>query len=537
MQVLHRLLLALLDEGWAPSHALAKVEEQARLIEPDGFDDLGELADRWVASQTSAELKPRLRQPDVRATLLTGRDPGTPVYLPDPATEIIVRKDATDDAVTINGTEFRPRGADRRVVLLDRDRLEAAFAESDAYAPPGRHTAKALRFGDYVDVNEPVAMVSMDDPADFRQGHKVRALSDRGFGVIPVAVPEDKAQAFRASLGAPASTQRAVRERAGELMVDARAWAEGIVGRGHSIERNYLRNADEAIRTAAREGQGIDHLRKVLRKNFGHAEGRARFVARDRMGSLNASITQHKHQRLGFQFYRWLSSDDSRVRPEHAALHGTIRAWSAPHPTEGHPGEAPNCRCVAVPVTVDEYNRERRANRAKAVAVSALGVGAAVVGMAVARRRFRAPTIPATKPAQVPRPRPEPIPLRPAARTRLTPGGMQATQELADVVRLPSGGRQVMRRSASARFKYAHQLTRRILEAERRKGIPKAKRSHYAVTFGAAEKAIRRSGSDRQLMERLARLAGDRGELQRLPQRVRVRGKARPVKRRKARRR
>lgn len=528
LRVLHDLTLGLIEDGIPPAQAVRITAEQAAEIpwEPVVLEEIGQAADRWVTQQTATELRPRLADPAVRATLTTGNSPETPLYVAEPESEVKVRRDAANESVTINGTEFRPRGLDRVVVLADRSKLEERYARSTAYKPPGRHTAKALRFGDYVDVNEPVSMLSMDDPEDFRQGYKVRALSDRGFGVVPIEVPAEERDRFQAALGAPAPTQQAVRQRAGERMVDARAWATGIIGRGRSIEREYLRGIDEAVRVGQREGQGVRTLTQAIRTRFKVAEGRARFIARDGLGTLNASITRQKHERLGFQFYRWLTSDDSRVRPEHRELHNTIRSWSTPHPTEGHPGEAPNCRCVAIPVTVDEYQRERRANRARAVAVTAVGVGAAVVGgllVGRALRRVRAPAYPSTKAPPATKPQRAPVPLRPAARG-------PAEEKLAEVIRLPTGGREVMRRNLSARFQYAHQITRKIREADRAAGRPL---SDYATTFGAANKAIRKARTDAELMERLAKLAGDRGQVVRGPaRRVKMRKGSAPVRRR-----
>lgn len=481
--------------------------------DPAEIERLGELADSWVTRRTAETLRPRLAAPDVQATMATAGDPNRPTYVALAEDETIVRRrDAIND-VTINGTTFRAGSKGSAVVLVDRDKLEERGREAEGLPAPGRHPERALRYGDYVDVNRPVRMARMADPDDFRQGWKMRALSDRGFGAIPVEVAPEAAPAIRKALGVKPSTRRAVEERAGETMVDARSWAEGIIGRGRSIERAYLGNVDEAVRVAQREGQGASRLAQTLQKKFGMAKARSRFVARDRMGSLNASITRSKHTRLGFQFYRWVTSDDSRVRPEHAALHDTIRPWASPHPTEGHPGDAPNCRCVAIPVTVDEYNRERRKNRAAAVAVGVLGVAAAIgIGLALRRGRVvpkphRVPTTPTT----TPKPQRPQIPQRPAAaakRTRVA--GVEMDQRTADIIQFPRDGAKVLRRNRIERWRYANRITNRIREAERAAGKPLSDRR---ITFGAALKAIRDAQDDADLARRLAKIAGDRGQM------------------------
>jgi len=45
-------------------------------------------------------------------------------------------------------------------------------------------------------------------------------------------------------------------------------------------------------------------------------------------------------------YYTWRTAHDERVRPSHGANEGQVFAWSAP-PATGHPGNEPNCRCVA----------------------------------------------------------------------------------------------------------------------------------------------------------------------------------------------
>ena len=47
--------------------------------------------------------------------------------------------------------------------------------------------------------------------------------------------------------------------------------------------------------------------------------------------------------------YIWRSVRDENSRSEHAKRHGEIFSWDNP-PKDGHPGEAPNCRCWAEPL-------------------------------------------------------------------------------------------------------------------------------------------------------------------------------------------
>lgn len=51
--------------------------------------------------------------------------------------------------------------------------------------------------------------------------------------------------------------------------------------------------------------------------------------------------------------YVWRTLGDEKVRMEHRRNDGRVFSWSDP-PATGHPGEAPNCRCEAVPYVPGE---------------------------------------------------------------------------------------------------------------------------------------------------------------------------------------
>ena len=62
----------------------------------------------------------------------------------------------------------------------------------------------------------------------------------------------------------------------------------------------------------------------------------------------------------GIKEYRWQTMMDDRVRPLHADRQGLIFRWDKP-PSDGHPGMAIRCRCVADPVIdLDDYGVEPR---------------------------------------------------------------------------------------------------------------------------------------------------------------------------------
>lgn len=123
-------------------------------------------------------------------------------------------------------------------------------------------------------------------------------------------------------------------------------WASTQAKLVAKLEADVLADIGERVAEAPPDTD----LRALVTQRFAAHEARARLIARNELGSLMAQLTQLRAKGLGADRYRWESRDDPRVRPLHAALDGTVRSWADPHPTEGHPGQAMACRCVAVPV-------------------------------------------------------------------------------------------------------------------------------------------------------------------------------------------
>lgn len=112
------------------------------------------------------------------------------------------------------------------------------------------------------------------------------------------------------------------------------------------LEADVLGDVGEHVGEA---DEGED-LRALVLARFAAYEARARLIARNELGNLQAQLVQLRAKGMGSNRYRWESRDDERVRPLHRALDGTVRSWDDPHPTEGHPGEALGCRCTAQPL-------------------------------------------------------------------------------------------------------------------------------------------------------------------------------------------
>jgi SPP1 gp7 family putative phage head morphogenesis protein len=83
------------------------------------------------------------------------------------------------------------------------------------------------------------------------------------------------------------------------------------------------------------------------------------------------SKRNEKHQtEAGIKRYTWVTKRDSRVRPDHVRLDGTIQRWSRPPVADtksgfrAHPGGCKYCRCTADPI--ENRESQRRARRAAA---------------------------------------------------------------------------------------------------------------------------------------------------------------------------
>lgn len=138
-----------------------------------------------------------------------------------------------------------------------------------------------------------------------------------------------------------------------------RRWAIENAALIKRAEGEHFVDVAEHVHAAVVEGRSTEDLARLIQSRHSVAKSRARLIARDQIASLNGQITERRQTELGIRRYEWSTSGDRRVRPEHRALDGTIRRWSDPHPTEGHPGSAIACRCVAIPVVDDLEGDDR----------------------------------------------------------------------------------------------------------------------------------------------------------------------------------
>lgn len=154
-----------------------------------------------------------------------------------------------------------------------------------------------------------------------------------------------------------AAFRRQVRAALGvDLLVgepDLRAAFEAFVAENVALIKSlpdaYFADVEKAVSRAVASGQRAEDVADELQERYGVSESRAALIARDQVGKLTGRVNEDRQQALGIDRYVWRTSNDERVRPEHAEREGQVFSWSDP-PEDGHPGEPIQCRCHAEPV-------------------------------------------------------------------------------------------------------------------------------------------------------------------------------------------
>lgn len=124
-----------------------------------------------------------------------------------------------------------------------------------------------------------------------------------------------------------------------------------------NIEEEYLSDIEKVVHDGVKEGRTAKQIRKQLVERAEVAESRAQFIAVDQTGSILGQMTAERHQQIGVDKFKWLTSHDERVRDSHKALSNKVFSYDDPPTANGRvilPGEDYRCRCVAIPVFDDE---------------------------------------------------------------------------------------------------------------------------------------------------------------------------------------
>ena len=132
-----------------------------------------------------------------------------------------------------------------------------------------------------------------------------------------------------------------------------------------SLEAETLRKLRDELTRLISDGVPEEEIEErliaFLQKQTEVEGNRAVLIGSDQVGKLNGRLMEYWQRSAGIEEYRWQTMMDDRVRPAHADRQGLIFAWNNP-PSDGHPGMAIRCRCVADPVIdLDDYGVEPKA--------------------------------------------------------------------------------------------------------------------------------------------------------------------------------
>lgn len=180
-----------------------------------------------------------------------------------------------------------------------------------------------------------------------------RALGE-SIGRLPAALP-------RHARAIASQTQDAVlAEVKRQTGVDARDDIRlAVLSRELAVARvRWTKQVAELVRKAEQETlarlrarlTAATGAKAILEEETSRLKGRLQLIARSEVGTLQAAVSEGTQRAIGVDSYTWVTQGDERVRSSHERLAGTVRRWDDPHPTEGHPGQAIGCRCVARPL-------------------------------------------------------------------------------------------------------------------------------------------------------------------------------------------
>lgn len=134
-----------------------------------------------------------------------------------------------------------------------------------------------------------------------------------------------------------------------------------------SLPDRFKADLQDTLTTAWASGLRVTEIESLVDDAVTAAgescEANAARIARDQTSKMNAAFTRVRHEELGIRKYQWRTSDDERVRDDHAAMEtggengDGVYEWDAPGPLISrafgnpcHPGDDIECRCDAIPV-------------------------------------------------------------------------------------------------------------------------------------------------------------------------------------------
>lgn len=118
------------------------------------------------------------------------------------------------------------------------------------------------------------------------------------------------------------------------------------VGLIKGLADDVAKRVQTAVTSAVLNGTPARALAAEITRQFGIADRRAQLIARDQISKLTSDLNRQRHQQAGITEYVYRTAHDERVRALHREHDGKTFRWDKP-PSDGHPGTAVNCRCIA----------------------------------------------------------------------------------------------------------------------------------------------------------------------------------------------
>lgn len=135
----------------------------------------------------------------------------------------------------------------------------------------------------------------------------------------------------------------------------AEEWAENLdlYIRDFLVE-NILELREDVLDNTSRGGRA-ENLVDMIMSRYGVTDSKAKFLARQETSLLMSKMRETRYTAAGLEKYKWLTSNDERVRDRHKELNNKVFFWTDPPIVDekgnrANPGEDFNCRCVAVPI-------------------------------------------------------------------------------------------------------------------------------------------------------------------------------------------
>lgn len=152
--------------------------------------------------------------------------------------------------------------------------------------------------------------------------------------------------------------------------------------RQNEIAKRYTENLDfwiknwtsenivkmrEVVGQMSIEGKSRKDIENYIIKEFGIAQRKAKFLARNESAIATTSYLQAKYRDEGFSNYKWVTNLDGRERELHRELNGKVFSFDNPPVIDertgqrGLPAETYNCRCLISPIIDKEFWNNRKA--------------------------------------------------------------------------------------------------------------------------------------------------------------------------------